>query len=383
MAPMVQVQPLRVAIDAHVAGKRLTGNETYVVNLVDALARRHDVDPIVYVDGISEWPGDAAVKALMRPLRLSMPQLRIPVELPYRLRKDRAQLLHVQYVAPPVCPVPVVAAIHDVSFEDVDGLFPAATRLRLRVSVRWTARRAARILVLSEFTKARIIHHYGLEPDRIIVAPAGVAPHWRPLDPEEVKVRLAGLSLPGRFVLVVGNLHPRKNVPRLIRAVDIVRRRNASDLGLVIVGQNAWRADEVEREITRLDGRGWVQRTGYLDIGTLVALCNAATVVAYPSLYEGFGLPVVEGMACGAVIVASNTTSIPEVAGDAAILVDPTDDEAMADGLERATLDEAARSTIRDAGIARARGYTWDRCAEATVRAYREALARPAPSWRS
>lgn len=376
------VQPpaaIRVAIDAHAVGRRQTGNETYVVNLVEALARRPDVQPVVYVDAGVGWPGDPIVTASLKPLRASMPQIRIPIELPWRVRRDGAQLLHVQYVAPPVAPVPIVTAIHDVSFEDVGGLSSPATRLRLKTFVRLTARRSARVLTLSEFTRSRIVHHYGLDPHRIIVAPAGVSARWRPMEPTEARIqvagRVAGLDLPARFVLVVGNLHPRKNVPRLIRAVDLVRRRGASDLGLVIAGQAGWRADEVEREIARMRGADWIVRTGYIDGDTLVALYSASAVVAYPTLYEGFGLPVLEGLACGAIVVASGTTSIPEVAGDAAILIDPTDDDSLADGLERAIEDEALRVTLRAAGLERARAYTWEACAQATVRAYREALA--------
>jgi glycosyltransferase involved in cell wall biosynthesis len=175
-------------------------------------------------------------------------------------------------------------------------------------------------------------------------------------------------------VLAVGNLHPRKNIPRLIRSIDRLHRIGLDDVGLVVAGQPGWRADEVHEAIRNVDAGAWVHLTGYVSDPVLEGLYNAALVVAYPSLYEGFGLPVVEALAIGAVVVASDSTSIPEVAGDAAILVDPNSDDALADGLERAITDASLRQRLHDAGPARAAMFSWAACAEATVRAYRLAL---------
>ncbi len=365
-------RPIRVALDAHVVGRRQTGNETYVLNLGSALAARSDIETLAYVDAGTHWPADM-LSPRLRPLRLRAPHLRIPVELPYRVRADRAQVLHVQYVAP-LIHLPVVTAIHDVSFEDLPGLFSRASTWRLRASVRLSARRSAAVVTLSEFTRGRLLHHYGLNPERVIVAPAGVSPKWRRLPPDEVAARLEGLDLPPRFVLAVGNLHPRKNIPLLIRSIDRLRKTGLDDVGLVVAGQPGWRADEVHAAIAGVRGAGWVRLTGYVSDSILEALYNAALVVAYPSLYEGFGLPVAEALAIGAIVVASDSTSIPEVAGDAAVLVDPNDDDALTAGIERAATDEALRIRLAEAGPRRAASLTWEACAEATVQAYRLAL---------
>lgn len=369
---MVKSARPRVAIDAHTVGRQQTGNETYVLNLGSALAARPDVQTLAYVDAGTRWPTDLRSPHLV-PLRLRARQLRILVELPYRTRADKIDLLHVQYVAP-IVRVPIVTAIHDVSFEDLPGLFSRTTTMRLRLSIRLSARRSSVVVVLSEFTRGRLLYHYGLQPERVIVAPAGVSRRWRRLPPDAVATALDGLDVPGRFVLAVGNLHPRKNIPRLIRAVARLRRNGLDDVGLVVAGQPGWRADEVHRAIAAIRGEGWVRLTGYVSDPVLEALYNAALVVAYPSLYEGFGLPVAEALSIGAVVVASDSTSIPEVAGDAAILVDPTDDDALVEGLQRAATDTALRARLATAGPRRAAALTWEACAEATVRAYRLAL---------
>jgi glycosyltransferase involved in cell wall biosynthesis len=306
------------------------------------------------------------------------PQLRIPLELPYRARKDGAQLLHVQYVAP-LTTTPVVNAVHDLSFEDLDDAFSRRTRWRLQTTVRWSARRAAAVVTLSEFTRSRLLDLYGLEPGRVFVAAGGVANTWRRLPLEHVQDRVVALQLPARFVLAVGNLHPRKNIPRLIRAVDRLRRAGHGDLGLVLAGQRGWRADDVDASVADVRGGSWVRELGFVPDAVLEALYNAATVVAYPSLYEGFGLPVAEALAIGCVVVASNTTSIPEVAGDAAVLVDPTSDDAVVAGLDRALADDSLRADLAIAGPRQAARFTWDACAEATVEAYRRAIQRSSP----
>ena len=368
---------LRVALDAHVVGRRQTGNETYVVNLASELARRTDLETVAYIDRGVTWPGTAPVPKL-RELRLRARQLRIAVELPYRAARDRADLLHVQYVAPVTGRIPLVTAIHDVSFEDVPDLFSRSTTWRLKVSVRSSARRSAAVVTLSEFTRRRLLHHYDLAPERVIVAPGGVSDRWKRLSPEESASRMEGLAVPTRFILAVGNLHPRKNVPRLVRAVASLRRRG-SDVGLVLAGQPGWRADDVQRAIAEVRGDDWVVLTGYVPDPVLEALYNEAAAVAYLSTYEGFGLPVAEALAVGAIVVASDATSIPEVAGDAAILVDPLDDDAIVHGLEQAITDQVLGARLREAGPRRAAELSWRKCADATVDAYYLALGSGAP----
>jgi glycosyltransferase involved in cell wall biosynthesis len=362
---------LRVAIDGHVVGRRQTGNETYIVNLADALADRDDVEPILFMDADATWPTASAMR--FERLRSRTPFLRVPLELPIRARRTGAELLHVQYVAPPIPRLPIVTTIHDVSFEDLEGAFPAITTLRLKATVRLAAMRSSAVIASSSFTRDRILDHYGIDPSRVHVALLGVHPQWRPLGPAERAALLAPLMLPNQFVLAVGNVHPRKNLPRLIRAMQRVRSAGG-DLELVLVGQRLWRAGDLDKAIAEVGASDWVRFTGYVSSDILRALYGAATLVAYPSLYEGFGLPVLEAMACGAPVVASATTSIPEVAGDAGVLVDPTDTEALASAIAAVATDQPFRERLRRASLDRAAQFTWEACAEATVGAYRAAL---------
>ena len=370
---MVQSAP-RIAIDAHVVGRRQTGNETYIVELASALARRRDVDPIAYVDAGTAWP--RADPPRLHELHWRSRLLRIPLELPIRARQDGARLLHVQYVAPPVTGIPLVVVVHDVSFLDIPHAFPRLSTLRMRATIGLSVRRASLVLTGSEFTRERLIDAYGLEADRVLVTPYGVDPRWRPMaaDASVPILAAAGITLPERFVLAIGNVHPRKNIPRLVRAVAALRADGFSDVDLLLVGQRQWGGTEVARTIEEVGGGGWVRATGYVDDATLVAMTGRASVVAYPSLYEGFGFPVLEALACGVPVVTSDRTSTREVAGDAAILVDPESVEAIADGLRRALTGTGVRDEAMRQGPAHAATYTWDRCAGATVAAYARIL---------
>ena len=361
----------RVAIDAHTLGRRATGNETYARGLLSGLVQRTDVEPIALVDREAELP-DWLVGHHAQ-LRHRHAALRLLSELSTARRRWSADLLHVQYVRPPWSDLPIVTTIHDISFEHFPRLFTGRTRTRMRLTIPWSARHSRLVLTGSQHAAADLVDTYRLPADRVVVTPYAAAPDFRRLPADEVARRLARFDLPPAFLLCVGNLQPRKNLRRLIEAYSALPH----DLrpALVVVGQAAWLYDEVHTAVGHHGLADATHFTGFVTTEELVALYCGASAFAYPSLYEGFGLPVLEAMACGVPTLTSTSSSLPEVAGDAALMVDPESVEEIRAGLERLLGDEGLRARLADAGPARAAQFSWERCAAETAAAYRLALA--------
>lgn len=258
----------------------------------------------------------------------------------------------------------LIVTVHDLAFEGFPELFPRRWRWLYRAGLRAAIERAHGIVVPSRSTADEVMAR-GANPSTVHVTP--LAPSLAPTDADP-KATLERLGLRQPFVLTVGTLEPRKNLIRLVRAY----RRVAPKLPhtLVLAGPTGWQAAELEAELGR-PGPGTIVRTGRVDGAELAALYRSADAFAYVSLYEGFGLPVIEAMEAGTPVVASSTSSIPEVAGDAALLVDPEDVDAIADALRRVLSEPALAHDLRRRGRERAAGFTWERTARATLDVYR------------
>jgi len=367
----------RVAVDIHQIGLRQTGNETYIRNLVEQLAilAPPELEFVCFTTQpesrlpMLNWPGP--VKRLWP----HTPLLRIPCSFPLALRQMAADIAHFQYVSPPYSPCPAVVMVHDISFELFPECFNPLSRKRMQLLIPRSARKAARVLTVSEFSKRQLVETYHLPEDHVVVTHNGVSPQFRPLESLAPAVaRLAALGVVQPFILGVGNLQPRKNLVRLLQGYARLRKQCDPPHRLVLVGQKAWRGHQVEAEITRLGLGDWVDMPGYVDGDSLVALYNAAEIFVYPSLYEGFGLPVVEAMACGTPVITSNVSSLPEVAGEAALLVDPLSVEELGVAMERLLDDSALRVALREKGLRRAQDFSWRQLAEQTVAVYRQCL---------
>ncbi len=230
--------------------------------------------------------------------------------------------------------------------------------------------RAHLFIVPSEHTKRDVVAHLHVDPTHIVVIPHGFDRAFSPRPEDEVCAARARYGLPARCVLTVGIVSTRKHTAGLIRAFRALRQRGlAADAALVIAGKDGFGAEEARREAAEAE-KGSVILLGYVPPEDLPALYAGATVYAFPSLYEGFGIPVLEAMASGVPVVASNRSSLPEVAGEAALLVDPEDERALGDALGRVLEDAALRDELRAKGLARARLFSWERCARETYAAY-------------
>ena len=409
-------RPLHIGIDAHSIGARQGGNETYIRNLIIGLSRL-DRDNLytIYLasrQAAAEWSArfaDEAPNFAVRILPPPTPIVRAPVALAFELRRRPVDLLHVQYTAPPFCPVPVVATIHDLAFEHYPETFTRRGSWQLRLTVRRTARRAARILTVSEFSRQDLLNTYDLPGEKVVVTWNGIEPRFNPinslsslsslsslnwgpnlaqephsspgspegeLETENESTRIgAKYGLRGGYLLALGSLQPRKNLPRLIRAYAGLRRhRPELNPQLVIAGRELWLTNEIFRELDAEIGdapwRSDIVFTGYVPDADLPALYRGASVLVYPSIFEGFGLPPVEAMACGTPVVTSQAGSLGEICGAAARYIDPFDVDSIERGIFDLLTDKAERMRLIGAGIERARQFDWNETAEKTLAVY-------------
>ena len=281
-----------------------------------------------------------------------------------------ADLLHLPAALGPVrALLPTVVTIHDVIVLRFPELFPPWHRHYSRVVLPRLVRSAAAVITVSEAARADVVEYLGVVPERVTVVPNGVDPLFHPIDADgdEGRSVVDRYRLPPDFVLTVGAIEPRKNLPRILDAVRQLRRRGpTAGITLVHAGPEGWLADDVSR--------GAAQFLGYVPATDLRALYSLARVLVYPSLWEGFGLPVIEAMACGCPVVTSTVSALPEVAGGAAVLVNPQSVEDIAAAIERFWLDDSWRRKYATDGLARARCFTWERCARETLAVYEQAL---------
>jgi len=363
---------LRVALDARPLTTSRAGVATYCRGLLHGLAAVAD-DARILLYAKDEAPPDLPLGGPLR-WRAMPGKLWLPAVVPGALRADGAQVFHgTNYMAPPLSPVPTVVTIHDLSTVMTPSHHTWRNRLLTVPQMLLSIQRATRLIADSEATARDLRRIPGVDPARIRVIPLAAAPGLAPASPPAVAEMRARLELPPQFFLFLGALEPRKNVPTLVRALGQLRAGGDARAHLVIAGAEGWRNEEVRLEVRRLGLEDAVRFVGYVAPQDLPALYGAATAFVYPSLFEGFGLPPLEAMACGTPVVTSNTTALPEVVGDAALLINPRSVGDLAAALRRLLDDDELRLRLRAAGPRRAALFSWEHTARATLQVYREA----------
>ncbi len=380
--------PEVVAFDADVIGRHRTGDETVAAGLLTALAARDDLpfSVIAYVRDPTSVPAAITASGVVHPVavRVASNYRRVAVSLPARLRADRPALYHGNYVLPPGLSCPGVLTVHDSSYRFAPELMPRADALAFGRFVPWSLRRAARVVTVSEHARRDVLASVaGLDPSHVVTIPNGVSSAYAPDPTAAERVRARHGIEPG-YVLFIGALQPRKNLLRLLEAYARVRDGRVDMPPLVLVGNAKQDEHDVAEHIATLGLSRAVHRIGYVaEEEALRDLYCAASVFAFPSLYEGFGLPVAEAMACGTPVLTADTTALPEVAGGAAVLVDPLSVSAIADGLARLLDDRALRERCSTAGIARAGELTWKGAADRLVEVWQDVIAESPQPQRS
>jgi glycosyltransferase involved in cell wall biosynthesis len=377
---------VRIAYDGvPLVGERF-GIGHYTDQLIRAVARADRGTRSVVV---CPWPVNpfrpVPVLSFSEP-NVEMPRPRLPVRLHRRFREAFGVPATLEALVGPVdvyhatnflLTHPIDHAKRVVTFHDLTVfLFPQwhpVKRLReMRDGLPVSAATADRIIVVSETTKADVVKHLAVDPTRIAVVPLAVNASFRPMPRAEVDAVLAPLGLArGAYLLFLGTREPRKNLGRLLDAVV----RAGADVGpLVLVGADGWGTDELRPRIAELARQGRVRPLGYVPEALRPPLLSGARVFVYPSLYEGFGLPPLEAMACGTPVVTSDLSALPETVGEAALLIDPLDVDALAGAIRRLWDDATLRGELRAHGLIRARDFSWERTARLTLEAYEVAI---------
>jgi glycosyltransferase involved in cell wall biosynthesis len=373
-----------VGLNAHLlttqAGYRSAGINGYIYHLLQALP---DADPAFTYTAFTGRQGRPPEHVRMSARRTlwstEKPLRRLfweQVVQPAALLRTHPDLVHaLAFVAPVLNRIPTVVTVYDLSFVHYPELLPAARRLYLRLFTRRSCQRARRVIAISDSTARDVVECLGIARSRIDVAVPGVDSRFGPLPSFDVDGFRQRKGLPDRFFLFVGTLEPRKNLPALLRAYAQLPAHDRLAVHLVLAGGRGWMSEAIDRTIEEFNLGDSVHLPGYLPAQELPLWYNAAEAFVYPSIFEGFGLPVVEAMACGTPVLVSNVSSLPEAVGDAGYQLPPDDSAAWTDALARSIHDPTWRSETGHQGRNHAARFTWANTAAQTVASYRRVLS--------
>jgi len=366
---------VHIGIFPVMSGRQAGGPETYERELVRNLAR---------LDRETDYSVLCLTEVAAAALRVENENFSFPilgrgprvfdmmVSLPRQLRSRRIGFTHAAYISPPFSPVAHAFTLHCSSPFMRPNFFPPLIRARLKALIWRGMQSAGHVICVSQNVLDLAAEHYGVPRERMSVVYNGVSEHFRPIPAPIWKPVLEKAGVTGPYILYVGRFEPRKNMLRVIEAYDIFRREVAPETRLVLAGRKTWQGDAVDQLVRKLDLAGHVVEIGHIPNEDLPAYYSGAEMFLFPSLREGFGIPVIEAMACGTPVITSDISSLPEVAGGAAVLVDPHSVQDIARAMERLHGGGLLRDELRAAGLKRAAAFSWRRTAEQTLALYRQ-----------
>lgn len=354
---------INTALRASGGGYRQTGMNRYLTELTAALATTAQPDDTLTEFGLRLGPVGRRVST-----RILWEQSLLAADI----ARHRLDVFHGPVNALPVAMrTPSVVTVHDLAFLRYPGHIPASRRAWLIGAIRHSARAARRVIAVSQHTADDLVAWLNIDPVKISVIPLAVSAGVRRITGSELRVFRLKYDLERPYILAVGTLEPRKNLPMLLRAFAAIKERIPHRL--VLVGPEGWLNDELYQTIGDLDLGDRLTITGFVTDEVLGGWYSAADLVVFPSFYEGFGLPMLEAMSCGAPVLASQTSALPEVGQEAAMYIEPTEQDEWSEAMVSLLSDESARSRLSEAGLERARAFSWEESARSTWQVYREA----------
>jgi glycosyltransferase involved in cell wall biosynthesis len=374
----------RIGINAHLlsgqAGYRQAGIHHYIRQLLNHLPDDPALDYRIFTGEAGRGRVRASLTVRTTRLPTQHPLVRIGWEQlawPLVARQERLDLLHsMAFVTPVLNRLPTIVTVYDLSFLSHPERYTRLRRLYLATQARRSCRAATRVVTIYRAARDDIVRFFGVPAERVDVVFPAVGEQFRPLPPDEVAAFRARHGLNRPIILHVGTLQPRKNIPALIEAFAALPDKSAE---LVLVGGNGWLFQSIFARVQALGLQERVRFTGYVPDEQLPLWYNSADLLVFPSVYEGFGMPIVEAMACGTPVAASRVSSIPEVAGEAAHYFDPTDIAAITDALATLLHHPDQADELRERGFSQARRFSWSHSGTQMAAIYHTALRTATP----